>query len=519
MSSDQHRARTATTRARRRGTARTALAGSAVLLAVLTACGPAGPTLRPAAATQAASAPATTATSAGTSTSASTSTPASTPAAPTPVSSTPAPAPAPVTVTVEAVRGADGFWTVQGAAALASGAPADGTLTIDLDATPLGTQPLVDGRVAVATPPALGPGEHVLLARFTPADATRVAAAETSTPLSIAKAGAAVSGTAVTASGAGSVRYGDRATVRVTVAPTVPTPDLGGPVTLLDGDTVLAEGAADPTGTVDLEYLNRADPGPHDYRIRYAGNASVDPADGALTLQSTQTNVDLAISTPETSTKPLPGTDVPLVVSVIGTPDKPTGQVVVSADGTQLAAGTLDADGTFRATLPAITEGAHTVSVSYAGDTRFQPGQGEKAITATTPPVNPAASAAAGLQAANPCPASASACVDLSSQQAWLQSNGTITYGPVPITSGRSGYRTGAGTFEVFWRDKNHKSSIFNNAPMPNSVFFDGGIAFHQGSLSDQSHGCIHLSGAASETFFDTLSVGDDVVVWGSAPY
>ena len=71
----------------------------------------------------------------------------------------------------------------------------------------------------------------------------------------------------------------------------------------------------------------------------------------------------------------------------------------------------------------------------------------------------------------------------------------------------------------MFWRDKNHKSSLFDDAPMPNSVFFDNDIAFHQGSLSRQSNGCIHLSWDASETFFDTLSVGDGVYVWGAAPY
>ena len=132
---------------------------------------------------------------------------------------------------------------------------------------------------------------------------------------------------------------------------------------------------------------------------------------------------------------------------------------------------------------------------------------------------NPNAAGAAAAQAGNPCPATASACVDLSNEQAWLQSGGQITYGPVPITSGASGSRTRTGTFSVFWLDKNHKSSLFNNAPMPNSVFFDGDIAFHQGSLYDQSNGCIHLSWDASETFFDTLSVGDKVYVWGAAPY
>jgi lipoprotein-anchoring transpeptidase ErfK/SrfK len=71
----------------------------------------------------------------------------------------------------------------------------------------------------------------------------------------------------------------------------------------------------------------------------------------------------------------------------------------------------------------------------------------------------------------------------------------------------------------VYWKDRNHLSTIFNNAPMPNSVFFDGGIAFHSGSLEAESHGCIHLSDDASEVFFDTLSVGDGVVVWGASPF
>jgi lipoprotein-anchoring transpeptidase ErfK/SrfK len=49
---------------------------------------------------------------------------------------------------------------------------------------------------------------------------------------------------------------------------------------------------------------------------------------------------------------------------------------------------------------------------------------------------------------------------------------------------------------------------------MPYSVFFtNSGIAFHQGSLSVPSHGCIHLSKAAAVTFFNTLSVGQVVQV------
>jgi len=112
-----------------------------------------------------------------------------------------------------------------------------------------------------------------------------------------------------------------------------------------------------------------------------------------------------------------------------------------------------------------------------------------------------------------PCGPAARACLSLSTNQAWLMDNGTVTYGPVPVTTGKRGYETPPGTFKVTWKDRNHKSREFNNAPMPYSVFFNGGIAFHQGSLKAKSHGCVHLSQAAAQQFFGTLQVGSVVQV------
>ncbi|OJY43558.1 MAG: hypothetical protein BGP03_25675 [Pseudonocardia sp. 73-21] len=128
-------------------------------------------------------------------------------------------------------------------------------------------------------------------------------------------------------------------------------------------------------------------------------------------------------------------------------------------------------------------------------------------------PADPAKPAASALVKGTPCSVTARACVDLSARRAWLIRNGVVQYGPVPITSGRAGYRTPTGTYRVTFKDIDHRSSIFNDAPMPNSVFFNGGIAFHQGSLSVLSHGCIHLSRAASATFYRSLSPGDVVQV------
>lgn len=120
------------------------------------------------------------------------------------------------------------------------------------------------------------------------------------------------------------------------------------------------------------------------------------------------------------------------------------------------------------------------------------------------------------LQAKNaPCVAVVRACVKLSTRQAWLlDGSGRVTYGPVPITSGKKGDKTPTGMHAVLWKDADHKSAEFDDAPMPWSVFFaDGGIAFHTGSLRAQSSGCIHLSDTAARKFFSTLGIGDAVQV------
>nr|WP_156893586.1 L,D-transpeptidase [Actinokineospora enzanensis] len=122
------------------------------------------------------------------------------------------------------------------------------------------------------------------------------------------------------------------------------------------------------------------------------------------------------------------------------------------------------------------------------------------------------AAPAAGA-AGPPCGPEARACVSLGGNAAWLMDGGAVTYGPVPITTGRKGYATPTGTFHVTYRDIDHYSRAFNG-PMPYSVFFTtSGVAFHQGSLKVKSHGCVHLSKEAARTFYDGLAPGDVVQV------
>ncbi|HYQ62984.1 L,D-transpeptidase [Actinophytocola sp.] len=112
-----------------------------------------------------------------------------------------------------------------------------------------------------------------------------------------------------------------------------------------------------------------------------------------------------------------------------------------------------------------------------------------------------------------PCGPEIRACVSLSTKQAWLMTNGVVDLGPVPITHGGTTNPTPTGTWPVAWKDQEHTSSIYGD-PMPFSVFFaPGGIAFHEGRLDEDSHGCIRLDMADAQTFFNTLQLGQLVQI------
>ena len=113
-----------------------------------------------------------------------------------------------------------------------------------------------------------------------------------------------------------------------------------------------------------------------------------------------------------------------------------------------------------------------------------------------------------------PCTATAAACVDLARNLAWLIDDGEVVRGPVPVTHGGPGKDTPAGTFTVQWKDQNHRSAEFDDAPMPYAVFFaPGGVAFHEGSLERLSAGCVHLSHDDAAAWYDALEVGDEVQI------
>ena len=111
-----------------------------------------------------------------------------------------------------------------------------------------------------------------------------------------------------------------------------------------------------------------------------------------------------------------------------------------------------------------------------------------------------------------PCDIHADACVSLSKQEAWLLRDGRVVYGPVRVATGRAGLPTPTGNFHVWYKVVDGWSTTYD-APMPYSVFFYEGDAFHEDPVTVRSHGCVHLSLTHAEYFYRFLQYGDLVEV------
>lgn len=112
------------------------------------------------------------------------------------------------------------------------------------------------------------------------------------------------------------------------------------------------------------------------------------------------------------------------------------------------------------------------------------------------------------------CPPTARACVDVDGKRAWMLDGGRVTYGPVPVTTGKPGYETTRGAHRILRHVRHDHSRLFDS-PMPYSTYFTvGGMAFHQGRLDEPSHGCVHLGREAAAHFFAHLEVGDEIVAF-----
>src|SRR5512143_391336 len=107
------------------------------------------------------------------------------------------------------------------------------------------------------------------------------------------------------------------------------------------------------------------------------------------------------------------------------------------------------------------------------------------------------------------------AIVSIASQQVtFYDADGWIVR--APVSTGVKGRETPAGVFAVLEKDKDHHSSMYDDAWMPNMQRLTwNGIALHGGPLPGYaaSHGCVRMPYGFAESMFDRTSIGMRVII------
>ena len=109
--------------------------------------------------------------------------------------------------------------------------------------------------------------------------------------------------------------------------------------------------------------------------------------------------------------------------------------------------------------------------------------------------------------------------VSISEQRAYVYRNG-ILIGATTVSTGRPGHLTPTGVFTVLQKQKEHRSTIYDGAPMPYMERLTwGGVALHAGGLPGypESHGCIHLPSEFARLLFEISPNGMTVVIGSDA--
>src|SRR6266436_3260693 len=85
-----------------------------------------------------------------------------------------------------------------------------------------------------------------------------------------------------------------------------------------------------------------------------------------------------------------------------------------------------------------------------------------------------------------------------------------------PVSTGTTGRETPAGVFAVIEKDKDHHSTMYDDAWMPNMQRITwNGIALHGGPLPGYaaSHGCVRMPFGFAEKLFDKTRIGMRVII------
>ena len=86
--------------------------------------------------------------------------------------------------------------------------------------------------------------------------------------------------------------------------------------------------------------------------------------------------------------------------------------------------------------------------------------------------------------------------IDVSDQRMYVET--PFDFYEWDVSTGRKGFSTPRGIYQPYLLKPMHYSSKYENAPMPNSIFFHGGYAIHATEAINNlgrpaSHGCVRL--------------------------
>jgi hypothetical protein len=109
--------------------------------------------------------------------------------------------------------------------------------------------------------------------------------------------------------------------------------------------------------------------------------------------------------------------------------------------------------------------------------------------------------------------------VSITQQRAYAYRNG-VPIGISTVSTGKKGHETPTGVFTLLQKNVDHKSSLYNDAPMPymQRLTWDG-IAMHAGNLPGYpaSHGCVRLPLAFAKLLYGVTKLGLTVIVTNDA--
>jgi lipoprotein-anchoring transpeptidase ErfK/SrfK len=99
--------------------------------------------------------------------------------------------------------------------------------------------------------------------------------------------------------------------------------------------------------------------------------------------------------------------------------------------------------------------------------------------------------------------------VDLSEQRMRVYVGSDLVH-EFDVSTGRKGYGTPIGRYQVQWTHPKWYSRKYEMAPMPWSVFFHGGFAVHGTSAVNRlgrpaSHGCVRLAPKNAKLFYQLV--------------